>query len=77
MTTKELREIARVALAEELVNGKLSHDNRVLVAVQVLHSPADLDEEREAQRKHVGDMNAAAPVHLVDRSMSAGGQFMG
>ena len=66
MTGKELRELARKTLAKELNADKVDMD-RVNAAGMTLNLPNDPDEEREAHRRHVEDLNALSMQNAANR----------
>lgn len=60
MTTKELRELARTTLAAELKADQVNAD-KASAAIQVLHLPADPDEERARYEQQASGGEASLP----------------
>lgn len=71
MTSKELREVARTVISEQLRSEKFESE-RTLAALQVLHAPTDPDEEREANRIHYEAMNASAQALGLNMTKAEG-----
>jgi hypothetical protein len=76
MTGKELREIARAVLADQLKASDFD-SARANAAIQALHAPVDPDEEREAHRLHVEGLNAmnTSPIEMHTGPLGVDRQF--